>query len=132
MSIEAMLKSHPAGERDEIPALSEALAVANECAQVCIVCADACLAEARTEDLRQCIRLNLDCADVCRAMTAAAARRTGENRSVISELMDICARACHECAQECGKHDHEHCRICAEVCAKCEDACRTARLAVAV
>jgi hypothetical protein len=31
------------------------------------VCADACLGEEKVEMLRRCIRLNLDCADVCNA-----------------------------------------------------------------
>lgn len=132
MAIEEMLKTHPRGATDGVSALAEALAAADICAQTCVICADACLAEARVDDLRQCIRLNLDCADMCRAMSRIAARRTGDNRSVTSELLDLCARACHECAQECGKHEHAHCRVCAEACARCEDACRTARLAVAV
>ena len=38
------------------------------------------------EQLRQCIRLNLDCADVCAATGAVASRRTGSNESVIKRL----------------------------------------------
>jgi hypothetical protein len=34
------------------------------CVQACTACADACLAEEMVQQLKQCIRLNLDCADV--------------------------------------------------------------------
>lgn len=36
-----------------------------ECGQTCTACADACLAEDMVAELRTCIRLNLDCADLC-------------------------------------------------------------------
>jgi hypothetical protein len=35
------------------------------CGQACTACADACLAEDSVTDLARCIRLNLDCADIC-------------------------------------------------------------------
>ncbi len=34
-------------------------------AQTCTSYADACLVEEEVADLQQCIRLNLDCADIC-------------------------------------------------------------------
>jgi hypothetical protein len=27
------------------------------------------------------------------------------------------------CAEECNKHNHEHCKECAEVCLACANAC---------
>ncbi|WP_394345089.1 four-helix bundle copper-binding protein [Antarcticibacterium arcticum] len=27
------------------------------------------------------------------------------------------------CAEECAKHDHEHCKKCAQVCNECAEAC---------
>ena len=97
-------------------------------AEACIVCADACLADSAVEDLRQCIRRALDCADICSTVAAIASRRTGDNLSVVRAMMKACALACHVCAEECWQHGelHEHCRICAEACKDCEDACRAA------
>ncbi|WP_390176068.1 four-helix bundle copper-binding protein [Mariniblastus fucicola] len=36
----------------------------------------------------------------------------------------MCAGACDWCAEQCGAHDHEHCKRCAESCRKCADECR--------
>ncbi|HEU5147385.1 MAG TPA: four-helix bundle copper-binding protein [Chryseosolibacter sp.] len=27
------------------------------------------------------------------------------------------------CAEECNKHNHEHCKVCAEACLACAEAC---------
>ena len=79
-------------------------------------------------ELRQCIRLNMDCADVCAATAALATRRTGSNEEVIRKMLDACVTACRMCAEECERHAsmHEHCRICATACRECERACQEA------
>jgi hypothetical protein len=83
-------------------------------------------------ELVQCIRLNLDCADICAAVGAVASRRTGSNHDVMRRSLDLCAEACRYCAAECERHAeaHEHCRICADACHTCDAACRTAMQAV--
>ena len=50
--------------------LAEALEASAACATICSSCADACLAEESVADLRDCIRTDLDCADVCAATAA--------------------------------------------------------------
>jgi hypothetical protein len=40
---------------------------------------------------------------------------------VLRECIEICQR----CADECGKHDHDHCQQCAEACRACVEACRS-------
>ncbi|WP_375262682.1 hypothetical protein [Palleronia sp.] len=76
-------------------------------------------------DLRQCVRLNLDCAEICAATGAMASRRTGSNEAVLAAAIKACAEAGNRCGEECGKHvdKHEHCRICAESCGRCAAAC---------
>lgn len=98
------------------------------CAQACTSCADACLGEPMVDQLTQCIRLNLDCADVCSATGSVATRRTGSNEEVIRRMLAACANACRLCAQECERHAamHEHCSICAQACRSCEQACQEA------
>jgi hypothetical protein len=98
------------------------------CAQTCTSCADGCLAEQRVTELRQCIRLNLDCADVCTATGALAIRRTGSDGEVVRKMLDACITACRRCGEECQRHasHHEHCRICADACRRCEAACQEA------
>jgi hypothetical protein len=46
--------------------LAQAVQSLQECAVVCTVCADACLTEAMVAELRRCIRLNGNCACICR------------------------------------------------------------------
>lgn len=41
--------------------------------QICIACADACLAEDMVANLTQCIGLNRECADACRRCEKACA-----------------------------------------------------------
>ena len=101
------------------------------CAQACTACADACLGEPDVADLRDCIRLDLDCADIC-AATGAIATRRGDERAIIAAL-EACAAICDLCGHECQLHAgrHQHCRICAEACRRCERACREALLGMA-
>jgi hypothetical protein len=35
----------------------------------------------------------------------------------------VCEKACRMCAEECNKHNYDHCRTCAEMCTACADAC---------
>ena len=120
-----MIAEHPSvgGNTDE--ALIRCIEQCFSCAQSCISCADACLAEQIVADLRQCIRLNLDCADICVAAGKLGTRRTGSNESTIVATLQACATGCRLCAEECARHagEHEHCRICAEHCRRCEQAC---------
>ena len=99
-----------------------------DCAQTCTSCADACLGEAHFAELRQCIRLNLDCADLCAATAAIASRRTGANDAVLKAVLLACREACRACGAECGRHAsmHEHCQVCADACRRCEEACMAA------
>jgi hypothetical protein len=35
----------------------------------------------------------------------------------------LCAQVCRDCAEECGKHQHDHCQACAEACRKGAEQC---------
>lgn len=98
------------------------------CAQACIACADACLAEKGKPALVPCIRLNADCADTCETLGRLASRRTALNRDVLQGVIDVCAMACDRCADECERHAarHPHCAICADACRRCAEQCRIA------
>lgn len=128
MQVREMISTHPDVQGNTADALLKFIEEAYACAQACTSCADACLAEDMVADLRQCIRLNLDCADICAATGAMASRRTGSNEAVLAAAIKACAEACNRCAEECEKHagKHEHCRICAECCRRCATACNDA------
>lgn len=92
------------------------------CAITCEWCADQCLNEKdQLKMLVECIRSDKDCATICRTGAELLARDSNYS----SEIVELCEKACRECAEECEKHDHEHCRICAETCRKCEAACKS-------
>lgn len=91
------------------------------CAAACEQCATACLGEDDVALLARCIRLDRDCADLCRLAAAFMAR----NADHAPQLCALCADICQLCADECAGHDHmEHCRLCAEACRRCAEECR--------
>jgi hypothetical protein len=128
MHTKDMIATHPDVRGNINQALIDAIDAAHACAQTCTTCADACLAEDMVAQLRQCIRLNLDCADVCDAFAQLGGRRTGSNEEVIRKVLEACATACRLCGEECQRHagKHEHCRVCADACRECDTACQSA------
>ena len=123
--VKQMFQTHPNPASD---AGDEAFALvrsAAECTYVCTTCADACMEEDEPKSLRQCIRLNLDCAEICSVTAKLIARPGAQDPKLLRAQLDACASACRACADECAEHAemHEHCRICAEACRACADAC---------
>jgi hypothetical protein len=78
------------------------------------------------QQLIQCIRTCVDCADVCVATGTLATRRTGSNAELVGRMLEVCEDACRISAMECERHAQHmpHCRICGEACRRCEQACR--------
>ena len=134
MHIQSMISAHRHVKGSTNDALIRAVEAAYACAATCRICADACLGEAMVADLVQCIRLNLDCADLCLAAGKLSTRRTGTDEALIILALQACAQACMLCADECERHaeEHEHCRICAEHCRRCEQACLQAERSIRV
>lgn len=126
MKAAKMLQTHPetVGLDRELVAL--AIDAAVTCSQACTACADACLSEDMVADLRACIRLNLDCADICSATVRILSRHTGDSVDVTRAQLEACIAACRACGNECVQHAsmHEHCAVCADACRACEAACR--------
>ncbi|MBX6426418.1 MAG: four-helix bundle copper-binding protein [Variibacter sp.] len=113
---------HPSSHPADIVRCSEACFA---CLAACHACADACLSEPKVERLTDCIRLNLDCADVCAATGAVVLRIGRAGPQPLQAQLAACAQACRTCAEECRRHAamHAHCRICAEACEACYRAC---------
>jgi hypothetical protein len=122
-----MLETHPHATANE--ALARCIEECFACAMTCTSCADACLAEEDVKELVRCIRLNLDCADVCDATGRTLTRQTSSEPRLARSMLEACAEACRLCAEECERHagHHEHCRICAEACRRCARACEDLR-----
>ncbi|MUV57811.1 four-helix bundle copper-binding protein [Halogeometricum sp. CBA1124] len=89
-----------------------------EAVEVTEWCADECLG---SEEMEECARLCRDVADVASLHARLMAR--GSNYS--TQLAQACAGACEECAEECRRHDADHCQTCAEVLDDCAETCRS-------
>ena len=90
------------------------------CINHCNYCADACLDEDDVKMMVDCIRLDRVCAEVCSTLNQLLVT----NYSNVDDLVRYCIKVCDECAEECGKHDAQHCKDCAEACRKCSEECK--------
>ena len=89
------------------------------CAQHCEMNAAACLDDDNVTPVAHCIELSRDCADIC-ILSARLLLRDSESAH---QMLAECEAACRLCADECGKHEHEHCKRCAEACKNTAEAC---------
>ena len=123
--VTTMLETHPVGPRVDAGLLDETITAITECAATCTACADACLGESEVGPLVRCIRLNLDCADVCETTARLLLRLTQPDPDVLMAQLQACAATCRSCGDECQRHaaHHEHCAVCAESCRHSADAC---------
>jgi hypothetical protein len=123
--VRRMFQTHPAPASDAGEEAFALIQAAAECTFTCTTCADACLEENDPAGLRSCIRLNLDCAEICAVTARLIARPGAQDQNLLRTQLEACATACRACADECAEHADrmEHCRICAEACRQCADAC---------
>ena len=105
--------------------LAAAIDALSDCAQACTADTDADLSEQNLAEMVTCIRLCLDCADICTATAGVISRLAEYDPGTTRPLLQACAAICNSCGEECERHAHmPHCRICAEACRRCERACR--------
>jgi hypothetical protein len=97
-----------------------------DCTQACTADVDADLGEQDLAEMVKCIRLCLDCVDVCTATAGVVSRLAEYDVNVLRPLLESCVAICKGCGDECERHAQhfQHCRVCAEACRRCEQACR--------
>jgi len=117
--------------RDVLGECIEACALAEF---ACVTCADSCLGESPTAAVRDCVGLNLDCADVCALTGHLVSRAFAAEPKLVQAQLEICARLCAACQVECAKlaFSHTQCVMCAHACRHCEALCLEAAKAVAL
>jgi hypothetical protein len=127
MPVREMIDAYPAEINLDRGMIADAVQATIECAQTCTACADACLSEDQLEQLRKCIRSDLDCADICDTTARVLSRHTGYDANITRAQLQACIQACHSCGEECEAHagKHEHCRICAQTCRRCAEVCQS-------
>lgn len=108
------------GEKMSV-ALEELTKKVAACQAACNHCYDACLKEDDVDMMRECIRTDNDCSYICGMVLDFAHK----DSPLFNDIVELCAKACEACAEECEKHDHhEHCLACAKACRECAEACR--------
>src|SRR5215218_8646616 len=88
-----MLETNPSGAAVDSAALMECIEACFDCAQACTACADACLAEDDPKSLVRCIRLNLDCTDICEATGKILSRQAAFEPQMVRDALRACAQA---------------------------------------
>lgn len=98
----------------------ECIEACKDCADACDTCSVACLQEDNVAAMANCIRLDIDCAAMCRLAVSAMVRDSEFSKAICQ----LCADICEACARECAQHDHDHCQQCATACETCANECR--------
>ena len=106
--------------------LASTIDALNDCAQACTADVDADLGEQDVSEMVKCIRLCMECADICVATVTVTSRLAKYDSKITKPLLEACAAACKSCGDECERHAqmHKHCRVCGEACRRCEQVCR--------
>ena len=125
MTVREIIARHPRPVSLDRDLLLRCIDECFDCSATCTACADACLGEPDVPELVRCVRLNLDCADVCDSVGRVLTRQTEPDMRVVRAELEACVVTCRACAEECERHaaHHDHCRVCAEVCRRCEQVC---------
>lgn len=106
-----------------------------ECIDACIKSMNACnysyvssLKEYDLATLRESIRLDRECADICSFAIQAMTRQS----PFVVEILRLCADICERCADESSRHKQTHCQECIDACRSAAMACRLISGAVEV
>jgi hypothetical protein len=121
-----MLDTSPSPVPGDASLLTRVIEALSDCAQACVADVDDDLGEHNVTEMVTCIRLCLNCTDVCTATAAVISRQAAYDAGVTRPLLEACAAICKTCGDECERHAamHAHCRVCGEACRRCEQACR--------
>lgn len=128
-----MLEAYPRDFNVEAGVLADCIAACSECAIACTLCADDCLSEQHVAELVKCIRLNLDCADVCATTSRVVSRQTEYDANLTRSALQACITTCRSCGDDCRSHGEqgmEHCRVCADQCDQCRRSCEALLAAI--
>jgi hypothetical protein len=121
-----MLDASPSPAPAGVAEVAAAIDACLSCLQACISCADEDLGEEDIDELRTCIALCVESADLCDLTARVLSRPAHWDHVVVYRLLQACVRSCTRSADECARHahHHRHCAICEKVCRACVHACR--------
>jgi hypothetical protein len=120
-----LLDSYPRTFNVDAHVLTATIDALTDCAQACTADADNDMSEPDVADLVKCMRLCMDCADICMTTARVTSRQTESDASVTRALLEACIASCKSCGDECERMAmmHAHCQVCEQACRRCEQAC---------
>lgn len=126
--LEAVIAGSSALDNVHVKSLTHCIEMCLQCAASCTACADECLDESDISELRRCIRLNNDCADICGVVARLLSRRGEPELSTLRACLEAATGICSATALECAKHaeEFEYCKLNAELCLTCSRECDAA------
>ena len=122
-----MLDTYPRDFNVDTGVLATTIDALNDCIKACTADVAADLSEQNVAEMVKCIRLCLDCTDVCAATAGVVSRQTEYDANVTRAVLQACITVCRSCGDECevhANHGMEHCRVCADECRRCARACQ--------
>ena len=121
-----LLDTYPSALHADAGVLAATIDALSDCTEACIADTEADLNEPDLAEMVKCIRLCLNCADVCAATMGVVTRQAEYDPNVTRPLLEACVAICKSCGDECARHAPHmaHCRVCEQACRRCEQACR--------
>jgi hypothetical protein len=92
-----LLDTYPRDFNLDAGVLAGTIDALNDCAQACTADADDDLSEQNLAEMVKCIRLCLDCADVCAATVGVTSRQTEYDAGVTRPLLEACVAVASPC-----------------------------------
>ena len=99
-----MLDTYPRTFTVDADLLAVTIDALSDCAQACTADTDADLSEDNLAEMVKCIRLCLDCTDVCTATLGVVSRQTYYDPTITRPLLEACIATCKSCGDECAHH----------------------------
>jgi hypothetical protein len=126
--LEAVIAGSSTLENVHIKSLAHCIEVCLQCATSCTACADECLDEPELAEMRRCIRLNVDCADIVSTIARLLSRRGEPDLAALRACLEAGTSIANACAAETLKHagTYEYCRLTGEICVVCARECEEA------
>jgi len=126
--LEAVIAGSSTLENVHIKSLAHCIEVCLQCAASCTACADECLDEPELANMRRCIRMNIDCADIVSVIARLLSRRGEPELSALRAVLEAGTSIATQCAAETLKHAgaYEYCKLTSEICSLCARECEEA------
>src|SRR5215469_6347679 len=99
-----LLDTYPTALNADAAVLAATLDALSDCTEACIADTEADLNEQDLAMMVKCMRLCMNCADVCAATMGVVTRQAEYDAKVTRPLLEACIAICKSCGDECARH----------------------------